>query len=280
MKTNAKIEETHELVTYLKTEFIKRKKKNAGYSVRAFAKALGTSHVNLSLILRGQRPVTSKFVASATSTLGCGPELTNRFLRTLQTVPKTPDTDTQFQQLTSDTYDLMSNWYYDGILEFVRIPGVSIDARSISTAFNIHVFEAEKGLEVLLRLKLLTKDSKGRIKPDSPDTTTNIRPELTSAALRNCQKEILNKSLNAIDEDPISIRDHTSVTLAFESSQMPEIKRLIAEFRHRISAVTQNSARSADSIYQLSVGFFPLATALKIKTLKLKNLNPEDQRSL
>lgn len=262
-----------DFILFLKSEFLKRKNKNDRYSLRAFAKNLSTSHVNLSLILRGQRPLTGKFIKATANKLNCGPDqikqFTEHLLNEKGNAYRSPSEDPIYNQLSLDTWEFISNWYFDSILEYVRIPGAIVDAKTISKVFEIHTFEAERALDVLLRLKLLEKNARGVIKNESKDTTTELSFDLTSAALKNYQKQILEKSIDALMNLDRSFRDHTSSTIAFDESQLPEVKKMIAEFRQKFARFTQRSGRTPNSVYQLSIGFFPLAPQKRIKELSI-----------
>jgi uncharacterized protein (TIGR02147 family) len=71
------------------------------------------------------------------------------------------------------------------------------------------------------------------------------------------QKQILTQALVALEEVPIEKRDQTSMTMAIDSSLIPEAKLRITRFRRELSSFLENGKKK-DQVYQLALSLFPL----------------------
>jgi uncharacterized protein (TIGR02147 family) len=222
------------------------------------------NHAHLSLILRGQRPVTQKFVRSAAEALGLRPAEVNRFLHHLKRKASQFGKDSfsmnesGLRFLEQDQFEVIAEWYHDAILELARLKNFRNDHRWISTRLGITAAQASDATQRLQRLGLLAFNKEGKAATDFQDTTTNIFPNSTSVALRKQQKQILDKSLTALDDLPRTVRDHSSLTLAISTRDIEKAKSLIADFRLRFMQLLQQDRSDYDEVYQLSIGFFPI----------------------
>jgi hypothetical protein len=55
-------------------------------------------------------------------------------------------------------------------------------------------------------------------------------------------------------------RDHTSIMMATDSKRLEEAKKMIKRFRRRLCSFMEQ-CESKNSIYQLSISFFPILKA-------------------
>lgn len=66
------------------------------------------------------------------------------------------------------------------------------------------------------------------------------------------------RSTTALRTVPISLREHTSITLAVTSSALPRAFELAARFRQQLVELLQEGV--ADDVYQIDVALFPVTT--------------------
>jgi uncharacterized protein (TIGR02147 family) len=239
---------------YLKQEYTRRANKNPHYSLRAFAKNLGVHHATLSTLLSGKRAVTKSSVLKLSRALGLSPEETRRYLKGAST----KKSNEAFHQIESDTYASISEWYFDAILELSLIKAFKLEPSIIASSIGITPLQAKIALETLTRLGFLTESSKGGLELTHPDSTNILHPELTSVAQKRNQKSIMEKSIEAIDNVAPALRDHTSLTVAMNADDLPEVKKMIGRFRRQLNAYVQRPTVKPDQVYQLQVSFFPL----------------------
>jgi uncharacterized protein (TIGR02147 family) len=265
--------ESKDFLRFLQAVLVDRCKRNPRYSLRSFAKCLNVNHAHLSLILRGQRPLTNKFIQKAALALGLKPAKIETFIesekRKSSTLGEFSIQESNLHFLAEDEFEAIAEWYHDAILELARLPKFKNDPRWISARLGITTVQAADAVERLVRLGFLKFNEDGRVSPEFQDTSTNITPESTSVALRFQQRQILKKSLEALDELPRTLRDHSSLTLAISSKKLSKAKSLIAEFRMRFMEIMQDNPDGYEEVFQLSIGFFPLTD------LERKPISPE-----
>jgi plasmid maintenance system antidote protein VapI len=241
-----------EFRSYLQDLFIERCRKNPRYSIRAFARSLRADHSTLSQILRGTRPLSNKAVSRFSSHLGLGPQDLDRILKT--EVRQTTDS---YHDIQADTYTAIADWYHFAIFEMVTLKGFDPAPRSIATRLGISVPEAQAAIERLLRLNLLTRDSKNRLHQTQTQITTTGNP-FTTAAFRKLQQGVLEGAMTALNEVPIAERDQSSMTMAIDSRRLPEAKERIKKFRRELCEFLQEDKMNRDAVYQLGISLFPL----------------------
>lgn len=246
--------------THIQREFQERQARNKHYSLRAFAQSLGLSHATLSSILSGRRKLTYKAAQKLATALALGPEEIARLLGT------TPETQTSrpYHLVQQDAFSAISEWYFDAILELALIPRVRLSPAFIADALDISPTKAAEALATLERLELLKKDRTGRYRTQHEFSSNILDADFTSLAHRKYQRQVLEKSIEALQSVPRAERDHTSITMAIHREDLPEAKARIKKFRQELNQFLQRKEVQPNEVYQLHVGFFPL-TDLKEK---------------
>tara|TARA_B110001454_G_C12723074_1_gene435708 strand:+ start:7097 stop:7834 length:738 start_codon:yes stop_codon:yes gene_type:complete len=232
----------------LQQEFLRRGSKNPNYSLRGYAKFLGIHHSTLSGLLSGKRAITNKAISSLSLKLGLFPDnfsKENNF--------KLP----RHELIEEDVFNRISEWYFDAILELSKVKSFDFNPSNIGRFLGISEPQASIAVETLLRLKLLKKNKDGYEIVHANSTNLSSH-EKTSAAMRKYQKSILEKSIEALEIVDRADRDHTSTTMAIRKSDLPKAKKVIKDFRHKLSALLQVDQENFDEVYQLQVSLFPL----------------------
>ena len=107
-------------------------------------------------------------------------------------------------------------------------------------------------------------DPKGNWKDISSGFTTNIEEGLTSSASKKFQEQVLEKALSALHNVPLAKRDHTSVTVAINTKDLPEAKKLLKEFRRSFNSFLSRDGKSRpDEVYNLSLAFYPISQTIE-----------------
>lgn len=244
----------HDFRTYLQQEFVKRTAKNSAYSLRSFALQLGISHATLSSMLSGKRKITPASMQKIGKALNLGPAELQRFTDGMS--PKAAAAS--YFMIQQDAFALMSEWYFDAILELSLIPHFRMEPVVIAQSLEITSVQAKIALDTLERLELLMKDPEGRYKLAHLNSVNILDSDFTSTANRKYQKSILEKSTEALEKVDRKKRDHTSTTMAINAKDLQKAKELIQKFRHELNAFLQRSESSPDEVYQLQISFFPL----------------------
>ena len=64
--------------------------------------------------------------------------------------------------------------------------------------------------------------------------------------------------MKALEETPIEERDQSTICMAINTEQIPEVKERIKKFRRELDAYLVE-ADSKDRVYHLSISFYPVS---------------------
>jgi uncharacterized protein (TIGR02147 family) len=255
---NRNTQNTLDFRRYLQSELVRRTKVNPKYSLRAFARSLGIQPNFLSKILLGQRSVTHATIIRLGLKLGLTPTEIDGFAqKAAQMKSTTAVLVPSYQTLMIDHYHVISDWYHFAMLELATVQNFIPKPQWIARVLGVTVTEVHAAIERLVRLDFLEIKENGKWIILDKGNSTTIGSELTSSALRKMQKQILTQALVALEEVPIEKRDQTSMTMAIDSSLIPEAKLRITRFRRELSSFLENGKKK-DQVYQLALSLFPL----------------------
>lgn len=250
---------------YLQQEFLRRKNANPRYSIRAFARLLKVENSFLSKMLRGLKPISSDILLKFGSILDLTEGQILNFSRSVQPPKlKSAAHDLSFDSLSAEQFSLISNWHYLALLEMIRLKKFQPDVSWIAKQLNISTKEVETIVSSLNRLQYLQIEGKKWKRIEAPLTT--VGTQHTTEAFKFFQRQILDLASKALDDVPFSIRDQSGITLPVRSKDIPAVKEKIKKFRRSILAFVDNkkTEKDFDSVYQLSISFFPLTRVQKI----------------
>ncbi|OQW48824.1 MAG: hypothetical protein A4S09_13580 [Proteobacteria bacterium SG_bin7] len=237
----------------LQRELIERCRKNPKYSLRAFAKALGIVPSALSDMLNGKRTITPASIERLGLALGLELSEVKKYVK-----GQTPTADQNYQQLTMDTYAIISDWYHYAILELMKIKTFKSDRAWIARCLGITKSEVNAAFERLCRVDLIRVDKKGNWIDTSNGFSTNIEnSNLTSAANKRLQKQILEMSIQALETLSPKVRNHTSMTMPVNPKKLPIAIEKIKKFRRDLCELLEND-RDISEVYQLAISLFPI----------------------
>lgn len=264
----------------LAEEFARRTAKNPKYSLRAMAKALEVEPGALSQILSGKRIPSYKMSQQILKHLELSPELESEFLNSIATAHQSRGLERinpafkemRYQpaprDLNIELFRIIGDWYHYAILFLTYVDGFRSDARWIASQLSISEIEAKLAIERLISCGLLIRE-KGKLKCWENSFTTADK-QVTTAALRRHQRQILEKAVYSLENDPIDVRSHSSMTMAIDPSKINEAKKLIEDFTNKLSGMLESGTRS--HVYELSLCLFPLQ---KIDLKNTKNLQED-----
>jgi transcriptional regulator with XRE-family HTH domain len=258
-------QENSDIVSYLRTELTLRCRKNPSYSLRSFASYLGVSSSFLSKLLNNKRPITKRTLIKFSERLGVSPEKYDQFTSKINS--RSSQINVSFNNLSLDQFEVISEWYYFAILELITVKNFNPSPLWIANCLGISHMEAKEALQKLIRLNYI-KVSKGKLLLTNKNNTT-IGPVATAAAYQKQQKQILQKASEALVQTPFDLRSQTSVSLAISQKRLSEANNLIKTFRRQMIQLLQEQEKdSFDSVYQLSVSFYPLTKPLLKKEVR------------
>jgi transcriptional regulator with XRE-family HTH domain len=245
----------------LRNELNQRRAKNPRYSLRAFAQTLGISPSFLSKILAGKKSLGENTFLKLASRLSL-PEDSVENLRS--SLPGFKLAALSFTSLEADQFQSISDWHHYAILEAFTLHDSVATPEWMAEKLNISVAKAQAAMDRLRRLGYLKKDSKGNWDHHVDNHTTTHLPTPTLAC-REHERQVLQLALLALDQIPVTERDQSSMTLAIPQSRLKEAQKRIDEFRRDMTALLQRRGKR-DSIYHLSVSFYPITNIENLKT--------------
>jgi uncharacterized protein (TIGR02147 family) len=250
----------------LRNELAKRHERNPRYSVRAFAKALKVDPGVLSRVLSGNRVPSEKLARRLLTRLELGPKEERRFLASIaskhrsrglqrmnpffQTL-KSVDTPTE---LSIDLFRVISDWYHAAILEMTFVEGFKPTPQWIARNLQISVSEADMAIERMIQLGLL--EWKGDKLVKAQDQLTTADKHITTPALRRHQKQILEKAIHSLENDPIEVRNMSAMTMAIDPSLVPAARKMVSEFMRAMCRFLESGSRQR--VYELAVSLYPV----------------------
>ena len=235
---------------WLQRQFTERCKKNARYSLRAFAKQLSIDPSSLSQILSGRRPLSKKSVHVICEKLSAAP----RDLKMFGLIQADLGSNEDYFQISIDTFAVISDWYHYAILELTFVSGFKADSKWISKKLSITIEEAKSAVERLKRLGLLLEENGSLVK--SSKLLTNHSSVNTSAAHKELQRQLIEKSLLAIDECAPEEKDITSMTMAINVSNLEKARELTRKYRREMCALLEDGEQA--EVYNLGIQLYPI----------------------
>lgn len=255
-------------VDWLRVEYAKRRKANPSYSLRAFAKALSIPSGRMSEIFDGKRQLTASMGEKIAQKLALAPEQSNTFLQLIEghrkdaRVKKVRNSEEKlirkgasvsYDQLSTDTFYLISDWQHYAILNLVETDDFRPDPAWIANRLAISKIEVQTAVDRLERLELLKISNRKWRRTRGPLTTTH---DIPSSALRRSHRQSLEQAIEALEEVPVELRDISSITFPIDMSRIAEAKRMILDFRRGLSAFLESGAK--EEVYNLNIQLIPV----------------------
>lgn len=241
--------------TYLQEELVLRCNRNPAYSLRSFAKAIGVSPSFLSKILNGQRRITDEVFQKITTNLNLEPSVFETFRSDEDAIS---ESDMKFRDLQLEYFKIISDWYHYALIELTNLDGFKNSPEWIASKLGITVNQAKAATDRLLNLELLElKD--GKLRPTSGGNTTT-KNDFTDLAFKKMQDDLLKKAITSLWNEDLTQRDHTSVSMAINPDDIPEVKKRLTKMRRELCKYLERPQKKKPTqVYNLSLSFFALS---------------------
>lgn len=252
------IENRIDFLSFLKTTFMERCRKNPKYSLRSYARSLDIQPAPLSEILRNKRPISENVKIK----LGLALKLKASDLH-LYTINKTKTKNPKpaLQHLDDVTFSMLSDWYYFAILELFELEHFDNDPKWMAKMLNLSVPQVNLALENLVHCGFLNKNGK-TFQLTRQVFTSQLVKKKTSLANQSHQIQLLDLSAKAVIDQPLEVRDHSSMLFSVNREDLAQARQIISKFRKDLSELFNNNLTKND-VYQLQVSLFPLTNDYK-----------------
>lgn len=161
--------------------------------------------------------------------------------------------------LTDTAQEIIVDFDHYSLMNFMGTEDYSADNDKTAQRLGI---TKQKVLEMLDRLSLF-----GLIKMTSAGhyqvtnnrlTTTN---DIPSDCLKEAHRRLIHHAAESLTQDPIDLRDISSITFALDPSCLPEAKEMIRDFRRRMAALFESGKKK--EVYNLNIQLVPVTKSYK-----------------
>ncbi len=243
--------------SYLSTllrEYERRKKLNPSYSIRSYARYLGIHPSSLSNVLRQKRRLPDEVAHKIALKLVLSPKERARFVLSNSPQPMTEFSSKTDIQLTEEIhFKVISEWQYYALLSLIETENFRSDTKWISQRLGLSELKVHSILSDLRQLNLITTDN------DNFKTNyLNLRTteDIPSEALKRARREDLKLAEQTLDEVSVTLRDFSGSTLTVAQADIPELKKMIRDFRKKFMNKAEN--KPGNQVYKLGIQFFPV----------------------
>lgn len=240
------------LIDHMKRTFAERCRKNSSYSLRAFARSLGMDSSTVSALLNGKRPLTMKTARKIVE----GLNITNPVEAHSLIVATFAGEEVEmpgYTEVAVEVAEAISSWEHFAILALLEIKDFRGQDRLISERLNIPLGIVWECLSRLEKLGMVTKEIPTGWTLTGKNMATSA--QTPNGALREGHRQTILKSLESLESDPLELRDMSGITMAVNKARLPEARKMIQDFRRRLSAFMEVGGR--DSVYRLNIQLFP-----------------------
>lgn len=251
----------------LHREFVRRKKRNYRYSLRAYASSLKLDPSTLSRVFSGKQDLSDRVGCDVARRLGLSADEQRVFLaslvehnrdrvaRRLGARISAPGLRQHPREIPDEVYERLGDLERMSVLEMTQIRGFRPDPAWIAERLGIDAARVEQAIRDLLEAGLLLRGEDGSLAKASRHMTA-VNTRRTSEARRRQQRQILERSLEALDKVPFARRCHRSMVMAVDPARLPEAWERIQKFIEDLSDLMESGERT--ELYQLGVQIFPL----------------------
>jgi uncharacterized protein (TIGR02147 family) len=258
---------------FLRDSFDELKRERRGFSHRAFARMAGFASSNfVHLVMQGKRNLSVSGIQKVARALKLKKSEAIFFenLVLFDQARTDAERNIYYERIAADhryakvhhleksQFEYYSRWYVPVIREMVLLNNFSEDPEWIARNIvpNITSREAGEAISLLLDLGLIERDGAGRLVQRTRHISSG--DAVASLALSNYQCEMIERAAKSIDSSPADVREVGSVTFAVSKKRLVEAKRMIREFRSRLSSFLSEE-EAAEAVYQFNVQLFNLS---------------------
>ena len=251
----------------LRDELQRRQNRNASYSLRALARDLKLPRTTVSDVIQGKRRLSKTSVERLQSRLKLDEHEVERLKKEGQSEWFETKSENDRRILEDEEIELMSNWYYYGILNLARLPGCRADARWIAKRLGIETKVCRQAMDRIVSLNL-AEVVEGELKRTAQPLQT--RRDVPSRLSRDLHRQFLNLAESKLETVDIAARDFSTVTIPVSKMRLPKAKDMIHSFRRKLADFLSEAPEDGvlDSVYSLSIQLFPTVEMPVAKTRK------------
>ena len=175
----------------------------------------------------------------------------------------------EFSRIPLEKLELIKDWYHFVIFDLIALPEfIDHSAESIFKALNkkVNFSQINRALTNLEKLGLIKKIQDSNHYQRLQDTIST--PEgVPSEALRTHHRGMIQRGVEAIEEQPVELRQLSGLTFQIKTQNVDAIKKDIQNFFSEI--YEKYGDAKGDEIYQMNLQFFSHTPPKNSKTKRL-----------
>lgn len=267
--------ETGPQASILQRALEKKKKDFPRLSIRWIAAKLDMSHVYLSYILKGKRPIPMEIIEPLCDILDVDNESrTQVYMQTMRSrgyrPPGSPVTRIQgWSLMTVKNFDLLKRWEPLAILLATQLKDYDGSVDFIAKRLDLPVYLVQSTLDLLQQKGFLVKNE-GRL--TASKFFYEFQSQYSKSDIRKYQRSVLSYTHRLIDfktdEESLARRHLVSGVFTCSKETALKFKAQINDFVK--ACIEEGSASSAEEVYQLAVQLFPVSSCGTAKDPKLQ----------
>ncbi|MFV8259725.1 TIGR02147 family protein [Bdellovibrio bacteriovorus] len=246
------------LALFLQESLDARKRKNARYSLRAFARDLGISPGRLSDFISGRRSPGKRLCERMIVALKMSQSEEAKFKHLMSRNKDVSGAQKGAHVLREDEFSLIADWEHFALLMLLGTVGFKSDVKWMADRLQTSELKIQNALERMERLQLI-RIKKGKIERMKRKVATTH--DIPSSVLRESHRQILEHAAESLQKDDIALRDITSITIPADPAKLAIAKEHIRAFRRKMARVlgTDNKAE----VYNLNIQLVPVTRVKK-----------------
>ncbi len=237
-------------LSVLRREFENRRLRNPSYSLRAFARDLRISVTALSEVLAGKRDLSRKNLERLTEALHLSPAETEEIQQ--KNVKRTPQELARLH-LQEEEFKIIADWYHLAILNLAKLKENKAKPAWVAARLGLTLVEAKAAMDRLVKLGLLRFKEGKMLRTAAPISTSR---DIPSSAIKKYHRHHLLLAERSLMEDPIDVREFSSVVMTMNPDQLNEVKEYLMKAKRRVSEMLQKGPQQ--EVYVLSFQLYPL----------------------
>jgi uncharacterized protein (TIGR02147 family) len=253
-------------IEVLRNDLDRRKRKNPRYSLRAYARFLGLDPSALSRLLSGKQEISVSVCRQLVRKLDLPVEEKRYFLlsaaqkrkesmcQLLATELHREDLQPRPLEIDPGTYERIADCRILALLEATFLDDFEDDPRWLAPRLGVSETFAREAIEALLSVGLLERRD-GRLRKASAYMSVADK-QRTSAAHRSQQRQVLERAVESLEQDPLDKRGTMAMVMAIDPDKLPIAKRMMQAFMDELCDYLTAGRRTR--IYQLGVQLFPI----------------------
>jgi uncharacterized protein (TIGR02147 family) len=258
---------------FLRQAYDAQKRVNKGFSHRYIAKAMGAGSSSFFKDVLNGRASLNPARAARFARLFCMPDRESEYFErlVLYTQADTPDEKERLLKLLTrgkgvgeqsvleaSQIEYLQKWHYAAVRELLAITETHGDFAALGEKLDppLSPSEVRDALELLLRLKLIRKNSQGRYEKVSKVVVTG--PKTDPSLARSGILANLDLARRALDLHPYETRPFSYLTVSVSKDSLHYIQEKLREVRRDILERVSRD-EGVDRLYQVNMQVFPIS---------------------